>query len=419
MKNRKKKLIASLIAVLLLGTAFYMFFDRRDLNDEDNVIIKIGLLTSLTGSNSRGGASMKNSVELAVNQINKSGGINGAKLELVIYDDQGEPTLTEKRTKDLIFLDNVEAIIGPYSSECCLAIASLVNICEAPLFTPVTIADEIMREEGYVFRNTLSISAAQSKMNGFLSNSDAYVLLEGFGAKTIGILWQNDVWGKNMLEQIKSDLSARNKEDAILFDETFLIGQNDFSYLFQRHEEKFPDLIYVISSGKEAEQIVRAGKEIGFKGLFYGESGFNMPEFDTNLKEYADGCLFATQWHPSFSTPMSDVFLRSYMKEYETPPDMFSAISYESVYILKDSLERVYSSLWRDDFRSVLHADLLKPGKIEGVTGAIFFSDGQCDRPLFILQKRWDGKNVQSFIVYPLRYSQSDIKWSFELPSEL
>jgi branched-chain amino acid transport system substrate-binding protein len=337
----------------------------------------------------------------------------------VIYDDRGEPALTEKLTKDLIFLDNVEAIIGPYSSECCLAIAGLVNICQVPLFTPVTIADEIMREEGYVFRNTLSISAAQAKMNNFVSNGDAYVLLEGFGAETIGILWQNDVWGKNMLEQVKSDLSVRNRKDAILFDEPFDIGQSNFSYLFQGHAEKFPDLIYVISSGKEAEQIVRAGKDAGFKGLFYGESGFNMPEFDAHLKEYTDGCLFATQWHPSFSTPMSDVFLRSYMNEYETPPDMFSAISYESVYILKDSLERVYSSLWRDDFRSVLHADLLKSRKIEGVTGAIFFSDGQCDRPLFILQKRWDGKNVQSFIVYPLRYSQSNIKWGFELPSEL
>jgi branched-chain amino acid transport system substrate-binding protein len=404
---------------MLLGAAFYVFFDQRNLNDSDSGTIKIGLLTSLTGSDSQGGASMKNSVELAVNRINKSGGINGAKLELVIYDDRGEPELTEKLTKDLIFLDNVEAIIGPYSSECCLAISGLVNICQVPLFTPVTIADEIMREEGYVFRNTLSISAAQVKMNNFMSNRNSYVLLEGFGAETIGILWQNDVWGKNMLEQVKSDLSARHREDAILFDEPFYIGQSDFSYLFQRHAEKFPDLIYVISSGKEAEQIVRDGKEAGFKGLFYGESGFNMPEFDTHLKEYTDGCLFATQWHPSFSTPMSDVFLRSYMNEYETPPDMFSAISYESVYILKDSLERVYSYLWRDDFRSVLHADLLKPRKIEGVTGAIFFSDGQCDRPLFILQKRWDGKNVQSFIVYPLRYSQSNIKWRFELPSEI
>jgi ABC-type branched-subunit amino acid transport system substrate-binding protein len=107
--------------------------------------------------------------------------------------------------------------------------------------------------------------------------------------------------------------------------------------------------------------------------------------------------------------------MKSYISEYGDIPNMFSAISYEAVYILKDSLTRVIDFLPRDNFKDILKQDLSQPKKIDGITGAIYFDNqGQCDRPMFILQKRWDGRNIQSFIIYPDKYSQSRIKWNFD-----
>ncbi len=112
---------------------------------------------------------------------------------------------------------------------------------------------------------------------------------------------------------------------------------------------------------------------------------------------------------------MSDVFMKSYLSKYGDMPNMFSAISYEAVYILKDSLARVIGYLPRDNFKEILRNDLSRPRKIEGITGSIYFDEkGQCDRPMFILQKRWDGRHIQSFIIYPKKYSQSEIKWNFD-----
>lgn len=410
-----KSILYFAIILILVFSAYRLIFHSEE-TPSGQTEIKIGLIAPLTGSNRSGGLSMKNGVELAVNKINQSGGISGAKLSLTVYDDQGIPENTVKAAKELIFIDNAEAIIGPFSSECCLAVKGLVNSCEMPLITPIAMADEINEENDYIFRNTLGATIAQQKFNNFSDRANhGYVMLEGFGAKTIGILWQSDAWGFEMQQLVQNDLEELGRSDSVVFNESFELDRSSYQSIFNKHKEHFPDLIYVVSSGKESVQIVKDARDCGFAGLLYGEGGFNYSSFDTELGPDADGCLFSTQWHPSFSTPMSDVFLKEYLREYGDLPNMFSAISYESVYILKESLARVVAYLPKDSFRNILQQDLARPRKIDGITGAIYFDEnGQCDRPMFILQKRWDGRNIQSLIVYPEKYSQSKIKWNFD-----
>lgn len=410
-----KSVLYCIIILALIFSSYQFLFKQKEI-PPDGKEIKIGLIAPLTGSNQSGGQSMKKGVELAVKNINQSGGIAGTKLSLVVYDDRGIPEKTAKAAKELIFIDSVEAIIGPFSSCCCLEIKTLINSCGVPLITPIAMADEINLENDYIFRNTLGVSTAQRKVNAFSNyyNGD-YIMLEGFGAKTIGVLWQNDAWGFEMQQSVQNDLEVLEQENTILFNEPFEFDQDSYRNIFNRQKGHFPDLIYIVSSGKESIQIVKDARDCGFTGLLYGEGGFNYSNFDTDLGSYADGCMFSTQWHPSFSTPMSDVFLKSYLNKYGDVPNMFSAISYEAVYILKESLNRVIDFRSKDNFRDILQQDLSRPKKFDGITGVIYFdNNGQCDRPMFVLQKRWDGRSIQSFIIYPKKYSQSEIKWSFD-----
>lgn len=404
------------LVLVFIGFAYQLFFHSKEVSSEGKEI-KIGLIAPLTGSNESGGLNMKNGVELAVDRINQNGGIAGTRLSLVVYDDQGIPENTVKSAKELIFIHNVEAIIGPFSSDCALAIKGLINNCGTPLISPIAMVDELNLENDYIFRNTLGATVSQQKFNQFSSSSTHdYVLLEGFGSETLGILWQNDAWGFEMQQLVQKDLEALDRSASLIFSEPFNFDQKSYQSLLAQYKGDFPDLIYLISSGKESIQIVRDVREVGFTGLIYGEGGLNYAEFDTSLGPLADGCLFSTQWHPSFSTPMSDVFLKEYLQEYDELPNMFAAISYEAVYILRESLIRVVHFLPKDNFREILQKDLSVPRKINGITGPIYFDEnGQCDRPMFTLQKRWDGKTIQSFIIYPKRYSQSEVKWNFDL----
>lgn len=113
---------------------------------------------------------------------------------------------------------------------------------------------------------------------------------------------------------------------------------------------------------------------------------------------------------------MSDIFLKTYLAEYDEVPDMFAAMSYEAMYILKEGLIRTMYQIRRDDYKTILRNDLSAHRIMDGITGKIFFdSYGQCDRPMFVMRKKWDGRRVQSFIIYPSEFAQSGPHWNFEL----
>ncbi len=413
----KPKLIFVIIIFLFLATATLLFL--RDQNTKIAFIgapIKIGLVGPWTGSSSENGLSMKKGVSLAVDNINVTGGINGHELKLIDYDDQGSPLECVKAVKQLSIADGVSAIIGPFNSSCALAIINLVNNLETPLITPVAMSDNINLKDDFVFRNTLGITEADNKTNAFSDFSNGkYVMLDGFGAKTVGILWQKDIWGSQMQSAVIKDMTKIKRLNALVFNESFELGQTDFSELFLNYRGNFPDVIYVIALNKEAIEIVRQGRELGFKGLFYGEGGFNGDSFDEELGEVAKGCLFSTQWHPSFSTPMSDLFVKLYMDTYDDIPDMFAAISYEATYILADSLIKTEMYRGKDDYSQYLRSALAQTRNFSGVTGNIDFNSlGQSDRPVFIMQKRWSGSTIESVIIYPRKYAQSDLVINFD-----
>jgi len=414
--NRLKKFI---LIIIIICIAVFIFkgnlFKPQTSADQT---VKIGLIVPLTGSNAKAGASMKNGVELALKNINSSSAAQNINLELIIYDDESDPQKTVKLAKDLIFLDSAEAIIGPFNTDSLLAVRYTINSCGIPTITPTAMSDEIDQMNDYIFRNALTVEGEKIKRNSLVTlNKEQHLFLEGMNAKTIGILWQNDTWGWDMQNTIQDDFAKIDKQDQILFSTAFNLGETNFRYIYEYHKDNWPDLIYIISSGSESKEIVRQGREAGFEGAFIGESGFNYEDFDTELEQLADGCFFFSQWHPTFSSPFSDVFLKTYLSEYEETPNMFAANSYEALYFLWEGIQNSQRFIKRDNFNYFLRESLAAIRKMEGVTGTVYFDEyGESQRPLFLLQKRWDGRKIQSFIVYPQQYSEGKPKWNFDIP---
>ena len=404
---------------IILILMFIFIFNRNNAVVFNKEPIKIGLIGPWTGSSAKNGISMKEGAEIAIANINKNGGIEGHQVILVTYDDKGNPDECSKGTRQLIFEEQVTAIIGPFNSANCLEIMDSVNENQVPLITPIAMADEINTRNDYVFRNTLGINEANIKTNYFVDyDNGEYLMLEGMGCDTIGIMWQEDVWGENMANTVISTLDFLGKSDRLIFSEPYKLRQKDYDYVFKKYKDNLPDVIYIIGLADEAIRIVSQGREEGYTGLFYGEGGFNSSDFDKELGKMADGCLFSTQWHPTFSTPMSDVFLKEYMDTYDGKiPDMFSAITYEAAYVLKNAMEKcVYEPSDLKAYRENLRNNLAQTRNFNGISGRISFDYvGQCDRPEFLLQKRWDGRKIDSIIIYPRDYSQGKMNWDFNL----
>src|SRR5689334_21334679 len=105
---------------------------------------KIGVITSLTGSQAAFGAAHNNGYAIAMDQINARGGVLGKKIELDLYDDQSKPDQAVQGVSKLVDQDHVPIILGAYSSENTKAIVPAVTQRETPLIIPTATADNVM-----------------------------------------------------------------------------------------------------------------------------------------------------------------------------------------------------------------------------------------------------------------------------------
>src|SRR5215470_18139707 len=106
--------------------------------------VKIGVITSLTGSQAAFGEAHKHGYEIAVDEVNKKGGVAGKKIELNFYDDQSKPDQAVQGVSKLVDQDEVPLILGSYSSESTKAIVPAVTQRQIPLIIPTATADNVM-----------------------------------------------------------------------------------------------------------------------------------------------------------------------------------------------------------------------------------------------------------------------------------
>ena len=146
MKNFAKKALVVLFVVMIAG----MMFTGCSKKTSDT--IKIGGIFPLSGSVAVYGTECRNGVELAINEINAAGGIDGKMLELVAEDDEGSPEKSVNAYKKLVTKDKCSIIIGSLTSGCTAAISSLAQAQKVLLLAPAATQTDITDAGDYVFR---------------------------------------------------------------------------------------------------------------------------------------------------------------------------------------------------------------------------------------------------------------------------
>src|SRR6266849_10558708 len=151
--------------------------------------VRIGVITSLTGSLAAFGGAHKNGYAIALDEINAKGGLLGKKVELDIYDDQSKPDQAVQGVSKLVDQDHVTIILGSYSSENTKAILPAVTQRQIPLIMPTATADNVMESKSaWVFR----IFAGA---NDYARTTIAF--LKDMGApKTMAIVYENTNFGQ-------------------------------------------------------------------------------------------------------------------------------------------------------------------------------------------------------------------------------
>jgi branched-chain amino acid transport system substrate-binding protein len=295
--------------------------------------IKIGLSITQTGPYSPPAVFELQGYELAIEETNKAGGLLGRQIELVKYDDQGNPSTAVQLYQKLITDDNVDLLLSPYETDLTSAVAPLVN--RAKRVMPCLAANV----DAFGGRFPYLIQAMTQTTRYMLPVID---LAAAKGYKTLALLVQNTQFPQQLAEGVEK--AAAEKGIKIVFKESYANTTTDFSALVLKAAASHPDVILGATYLADAEGIMRAAKAQNIDAKMFAFSiGPVEPEFGKGLGDAAQAVFGTTLYFPTLHTAGNPAFVKAFTDKFGRAPDYHAAVAYASLKILADAVRKVGS----------------------------------------------------------------------------
>jgi branched-chain amino acid transport system substrate-binding protein len=291
--------------------------------------ITIGGIFPLSGAVAVYGEECKNGVELAIEEINDSGGVNGKKLILISEDDEGNPEKTVNAYKKLTASDKVNIIIGSLTSGCTQAITSLAQAQKVVLLVPAATMESITDAGDFIFRACF-IDPFQGTVGGIFASTIP-------GAKNAAVLYDN---GNDYSVGLKDNFITAFKQRSgdIVAEESYITGDVDFNAQLTKIKNANPDVVYLPDYYSTVSLIAKQLRAQGVDVPIVGADGW-----DGLTENAGDEALngFYSNHYASDSTDSKVVnFVNAFQKKYNSTPVSFAALGYDSLYMLKDAIVR-------------------------------------------------------------------------------
>ncbi len=343
--------------------------------------VKVGVYVDLSGGTSSFGKSTKNGIDLAVEEINKNGGVNGKKIELVVEDDQGRPEQAKTVVQKLISQDKVQVVLGEVASTNSLAAAPVAQEAKIPMITPSSTNPKVTQIGDYIFRVCFKDDFQGSSMAKFAATN--------LKAKTAAVFGDVQSDYSKGLEQYFTDEFTK-LGGQIIDKQAYTQNDTDFKGQLTNIRNKKPDVIYVPGYYGEVGIISKQARELGMEMPILGGDGWDSP----NIWDLGGDALkntFITN-HYSVDDPAENVqkFAQAYKAKFGANPDSLAALAYDAAYILADSLKRAGSA----DSQKLRDA-IASTKDFVGITGTISINDKRdADKSAVVLELKPESKQL-------------------------
>lgn len=316
--------------------------------------LKIGFNFEETGDVASYGTAEQKAAKLAVDEINKAGGVDGKQIEVTDKDNKSELSEASTVSTNLVTQAKVNAIIGPATSGGTGAAITNAAKAAVPLVTPSGTQDDLTKGQDYLFRATF-IDSFQGKI---LSK---YVT-DNLKAKKVVLYYDNSSdYAKGIAKAFQEEYKGE-----IVATETFASKDTDFQAALTKFKGKDFDALVVPGYYTEAGKIVNQARGMGIDKPIVGGDGFNSEEFISQATPAAATNVYYVSGYSTSGnmTAKAKKFLEAYKAKYNEEPSMFSALAYDSVYMVAEASKGAKNSV---DIKE----NLAKLKDFEGVTGSI------------------------------------------------
>ena len=325
--------------------------------------IKLGVAEALTGNAAQYGVPIRKGFELAVSEINGSGGINGSKIELVVEDEQGKKEEAINVFKKLIFQDKVLMLFGPTLSNSAQASDPVAQTAKVVVFGTSNTPDAITSIGNYVFRN--SVTEAD------IVPVTLKVAAQKTGLKKVAVLYGNDdIFTKSGYDNFRKALETL--KIPVTTTETFAKGDVDFKPQLTKIKASNADAIVLSALVAEGAPAMVQARQLGIAQPFIGGNGMNSPKVFDLAKDNSDNLWVGSPWSIENPAGENKRFIAAYQKVQSALPDQFAAQAYDAMYIVAQALRKVKLTGKLDADRAALR-DALPAVQFTGATGAFKF----------------------------------------------
>jgi branched-chain amino acid transport system substrate-binding protein len=291
--------------------------------------ITIGGIFPLSGPVAVYGVECKNGIELAIEEINAQGGINGKKIALISEDDEGNPEKTVNAYKKLTTSDKVAIIIGSLTSGCTQAITSLAQTQKVLLVAPAATMASITDAGDYIFRACF-IDPFQGTVGGIFAATD-------LGVKNAAILYDN---GNDYSVGLKDNFitAFQQRGGVIVANESYITGDVDFNAQLTKIKMASPDVVYLPDYYSTVSLIAKQLRAQGINTPIIGADGWD--GLTENAGDEVLNGFYSNHYAADSTDPKVVGFVRAFQKKYNSTPVSFAALGYDSLYMIRDAIVR-------------------------------------------------------------------------------
>nr|WP_296192578.1 ABC transporter substrate-binding protein [uncultured Anaerobutyricum sp.] len=323
----------------------------------------IGGIGPTTGATAIYGTAVKNGAQIAVDEINAAGGINGKQIEYRFEDDQND---AEKAVNAYNTLKDwgMQMLVGTTTTAPCIAVAGKTASDNVFQITPSASSPDVLSSgNGNVFQVCFT-----DPNQGIAS---AQYIAENKLSTKIGIIYDSsDVYSSGIEEKFEAE--AKTQGLNIVSKAAFTAdSKTDFGTQLQKAKDAGADLLFLPIYYQEASIILKQADTMGYKPKFFGVDGMDgiltVENFDTKL---AEDVMLLTPFAADAKDKTVQNFVKTYKEKYKDTPNQFAADSYDAVYALKAAIEesKATTDMSASDMCDALKGAMTKI-KMQGLTG--------------------------------------------------
>lgn len=316
-----KRLLLPLFALGILLTAC------QPPQDDGTGPIKVGYIGPLTGEAASYGADTLNGTQLAINEINEAGGVNGRILELIAEDGRCTGADAASAAQKLVNVDGVAVIIGGQCSGETLAAAPIVESAKIVMMSPISSSPDVTEAGDFVFRDYPSDGLKTKAMAGYFKKE---------GIKRVAVISENTDFAIAFRDALKENVGA----DAFVFDEVVEPGTKDYRSLMARLKDVDFDVFF--PNGQTAATMAAMMQQLREQGLDQRAVSHDVAQ-DASMFEIAPEAVQGLQAIGVPAVSAESEFGQKFLSEYDETQAalLFAAQAYDAVRLVAEAIEKV------------------------------------------------------------------------------